>query len=75
MDQASRPIPSIKIIFDDAVITAENPSVEDMWRAHQREIYNSTGGKQGAWLRGRDAVKVPPLFIKNLRRISPYKYI
>ena len=40
-------------------------SVEDMWRAWNREQYNRSGGKKGAWIRARHAVKVPAWFQKK----------
>lgn len=44
-------------------------SLEDMYRAHMRYLYNTSAGKQGAWLRGRDAVKVPRWFKEHVENL------
>lgn len=43
-------------------------TIEDMWRAYNRQLYNKTAGKQGFWARGRDAVAVPGWYKKRLAK-------
>jgi hypothetical protein len=37
-------------------------SIEDMYRAHMRGVFNGTRGKRFSWVRAGDAVQVPGWF-------------
>lgn len=42
-------------------------SIQDMWRAYNRELYNRSRGKRGKWLRARHSVHPPKWFVSDVK--------
>lgn len=45
----------------------------DAYKAHMRQLFNTSGGKRGMWLRARDGVRVPPWFVKYWKGLTEGK--